>query len=98
VLIKHDRMLNSYIMAVQHCEHWTHGNLLAAILPDNDQLTDDQADTLVSAYNQNMEVYGSFGFNGSKPRLHGNGLLPHLNRLNERKYKLSPAGKITVAL
>jgi hypothetical protein len=96
VLIKHDRMLNAYIKAVQNCKHWTDGNLLAVILPDIDQLTDDQADALVSAYNENGEVSGSFGFDGSKPRLYGDGLFAHLKRLNGRNYKQLPNGNIKV--
>ena len=96
VLIKHERMLNAYITAVQNCGNWIDGNLLAAILPDIDQLTDVQADALVSAYNKNKEVSGSFGFEGSKPRLYGDGLFTHLKRLNGRKYKQLPSGNIRV--
>jgi hypothetical protein len=96
VLIKYDRMLNAYIKAVHNCSQFDEGNRLAAVLPDIDQLTDDQADALISAYNKNVEVSGSFGFNGSKPRLHGDGLLTHLQRLNDRKYKQLPSGNIKV--
>jgi hypothetical protein len=98
VLIKHDRMLNAYIKAVHNCSHFDEGNCLASVLPDIDQLTDDQADALVSAYDNNIEVSGSFGFNGSKPRLYGDGLLTHLQRLNGRKYKESPSGNIKVVM
>ena len=72
------------------------GNRLAAVLPDIDQLTDEQADALISVFNQNVEVSGSFGFNGAKPRLYGDGLLAHLQRLNKREYKMTPAGNIKV--
>lgn len=96
LLIKQDRMLNAYIRAVRSCSHFDDGNRLAAVLSDIDQLTDDQADALVSAYNENIEVNGSFGFNGSKPHLYGEGLFAHLKRLNGRKYKATPAGEIKV--
>jgi hypothetical protein len=96
VLIKHDRMLNAYIKALHRCCQFDEGNRLAAVLPEIDQLTDEQADALISAFNQNVEVSGSFGFNGAKPRLYGDGLLAHLQRLNGRKYKMTPAGNIKV--
>lgn len=96
VLIKHDRMLNAYIKAVGDCSNFEQGNRLAKVLPHIDQLTNDQADGLISVYNRNHEVGGSFGFNGAKPRLYGDGLMAHLQRLNGRKYKLTPAGNIKV--
>jgi TIR domain len=98
VLIKNDRMVNAYVNAVQNCSQFEEGNRLAAILPDIEELTDAQADTLISAYNENVEVNGSFGFNGSKPHQYGDGLLFYLKRLNKRKYKLTPAGNIKVKL
>ena len=97
VLIKHDRMLNAYVKAVQNCSGFDEGNQLAAILPEIEQLTDGQADALIVAYNKNSQVSGSFGFSGEKPYKFGEGLLTHLKRLNPRKYKVTPAGNIKVA-
>ena len=98
VLIKHDRMLNAYINAVRNCSQFDEGNRLAVMFPEIDQLTDDQADSLISAYNENTEVSGSFGFNGAKPSLYGDGLVAQLKRLNGRKYKETPGGKIKVVV
>jgi hypothetical protein len=97
LLVKHDRMVNAYVNAVKNCRGFDHGNQLAAILPDIDHLTDDQADALIAAYNENGQVGGSYGFNGENPRKYGDGLLAHLMRLNERKYKVTPAGNIKVS-
>ena len=96
VLIKHDRMLTAFTKAVQSCEQFDTGNRLAAIFPDIEELTGEQADALISAYNNNVQVGGSYGFNGGKPRLYGDGLFAHLKRLNGRKYKVTSAGNIKV--
>ena len=94
ILVKQDRMLNAFIKAVEKCTGFNQGNILSAILPSIERISLQQADELVAAYNKNSELQGSFGFNGSKPRLHGNGLIFHLNRLANRNYKLSDMGTI----
>jgi hypothetical protein len=96
VLVKHERMLNTYVKAVQNCSGWVDGNYLAEILPSIEKLSDEQADVLVAAFNENKEVNGSFGFNGSKPLRHGKGLVFHLNRLTKRNFKLSDLGTIEI--
>jgi hypothetical protein len=96
LLMPQERMLNAYIQAIVNCPGWTTGCTIAELLPAIDTLTDSQADTLVAAYNDNGEVNGSYGFNGSKPHKYGDGLLVHLKRTNERKFKETPSGKIKV--
>lgn len=96
LLVKRERMLNCYIEAVENCTGWNDGNDLATILPAIDTLSNKQADRLIEAYNENNEVGGSFGFNGTKPRLFGEGLLFHLDRVTDRTYKESSTGKIKV--
>jgi hypothetical protein len=98
VLIKQELMLNAYIAAVKKCTQFSEGNLLAEFLPDIERLSDLQADALISAFNENQEVNGSFGFNGAKVSLYGNGLLKHLSRLNSRTYKETSEGKIKVVM
>jgi hypothetical protein len=94
IFIKHDRMLKAYVNAVQNCGSFDDGNTLAEILPLVDKLSEEQVNGLVSAYND--QVRGSFGFNGSKPRYHGDGLASHLSRLTGQTYKMLPSGKIKV--
>jgi hypothetical protein len=94
ILVKHDRMLNAYITAVRNCTSYDQGNSLAGILPSIDKLSDQQARDLISAFNENGQVRDSFGFNGSKPSLFGDGLVPHLNRLTGTRYELSLTGII----
>ncbi|ACB73824.1 toll/interleukin-1 receptor domain-containing protein [Opitutus terrae] len=94
VLVKSDRMLNAYIQAVGSCPNWDDGNRLAEIFPAIEHLSDGQADALIAAYNDNGEVNGSFGFNGTKPNYYGDGLLTHLKRANGRRYRELPSGKI----
>jgi hypothetical protein len=90
LLINQPGMLDFYIDAVARCRNWDEGNVLASVLPHIDKLTHHQAQKFVSAFKNNGEVSGCFGFNGSRAREHGDGLAIHLKRATGRRYKLSP--------
>lgn len=94
VLIKNDRMLSAYVGALRKCPSWSDGNTLAIPLEKIEELTTEQIDDLISAYNETSELRGSFGFSGSKPRYHGPGLVSHLNRLGSRNFRFSSSGLI----
>ena len=94
ILIKYERMLNSYIKAVQNCASYNDGNILGELLPFIDNLTDQQTSDLITAFNENRDVRNSYGFNGKRPGQFGNGLLLHLPRLTGNSYKLSHGGII----
>ena len=96
ILVKHDRMLNAYIKAVQNCRSFDQGNKLSEILPSIDKLSDEQASSLMSAFNENGQGRDSYGFNGQKPRFYGVGLASHLSRLTGRTYRFLGSGKIEV--
>lgn len=89
IMIKNDQMLSAYIQALRNCKNWDSGNVLANALPGIEKLTSSQIDALVAAYNETSELRGSFGFNGTKPRLYGPGLVSYLNRLGNRQFKYS---------
>lgn len=94
ILIRHDRMKDAYIRAVENCYSYDSGNILSRILPFIEKISDSQATLLISAFNENGDVRGSFGFNGKTPYYWGNGLVYHLSRLTGQTYRLSPAGSI----
>lgn len=89
LLINEDRMLAAYIRALHECPSFDAGNLLSLILPSISKLTPQQADDVVNAYNSNIELRGSFGFNGTKPTYWGSGLVPHLLRLDDRRFEIA---------
>lgn len=89
LLIKEPRMVDAFISAVGRCKNWDEGNTLAAVLPAIERITPEQAQALAVTYNENGELRGSFGFNGSKPRLYGEGLPKHLSRLTGRRYEVA---------
>lgn len=89
ILIKNDQILSAYIQALRNCPSWDSGNTLAKVLPGIEKLTASQIDALVAAYNETSELRGSFGFNGTKPSTYGPGLLSYLNRLGNRKFRVS---------
>lgn len=96
ILIKRERMLTAYISAVKNCRSFDEGNTLSEVLPFIDKLSEDHVNGLLSAYNENGEVRGSFGFNGTKPSYYGDGLSFHLQRITGREYRELPSGKIKV--
>ncbi len=93
ILIKETKMLDVYIKAVSHCNSYEHGNILAGILPYILELSDDQAQRLVDAFNNSYQARESYGLNGSKPSAYGHGLPFHLERITNQTYILKD-GKI----
>jgi hypothetical protein len=98
ILIKKDRMLSAYIEALRKCSSWDKGNKLALVLPGIEEISDQQVDELVVAYNETSELRGSFGFNGSNARFYGAGLAEHLNRLGTRRFKYGVGRQIEPAI
>ncbi len=96
LLIKYERMLNTYVIAVKECGSFDQANLLAEMLPNLTDLSEKQIQNLIVAFNENNQVRDSYGFNGKKPFVYGEGLVPHLNRLSRSRYELSSSGKIEV--
>lgn len=94
ILIKNDQMLNAYVLALRNCQNWDSGNTLAKALPSIERLTSSQIDALVAAYNETSELRGSFGFNGTKPRFYGPGLVSYLNGLGNRRFAYSSTWQI----
>ena len=84
-------MVDSYIESVRRSKNFSNSNELAKVLPFIEKLSSQQIDNLISAFNENRQVYQSLGFYGDKD---GNGgLIYHLNRLFGGKFKLEQ-GKI----
>lgn len=84
--IQHDRGLAAYIEAVKDCSSWDAANALAELLPDIPTLSEEQIDELVLAYNENGELRGGWGFNGTRPGSYGPGLTHYLNQLGSRAF------------
>jgi len=87
LLMRHERMFPAFLRSIRECWSFEHGNRIAELLPAIEKLNDEQIDELVSVYNEGGQAAGSYGFSGSKPRLHGLGLVHHLKRLSSRKFK-----------
>src|SRR5436309_2275942 len=94
LLIKHPRMVDAYIEAVSECASFDAGNSLAELLPSIESLEKDQVKGLSEAFNQNVQLQGSYGFNGSKPSWYGGGLPKHLRRFTGRKYTIGDDGRL----
>jgi hypothetical protein len=86
LLMKSDRMFDSYLAALRGCGSFDRGNLLADILPAIKLPTPQQIEAIVDAYNSNTELQGSFGFNGRKSGYYGPGLVTYLNNWSDQRY------------
>jgi hypothetical protein len=89
ILIKNDRVFGAFVEALRKCQHFDDANSLASVLPSIERLDDSQIDELMAVYNENYEVRGGFGFNGSRPGPYGPGLVHYLNLHSKRKFKFS---------
>lgn len=64
LLLKNERMVDSYIKALPSCIDLYDGNCRAKVLPAIDKLSERQAAELVSAFNSNVGLLKAYGFNG----------------------------------
>jgi len=94
LLINEPRMLDSYIAGLTKCKNFVEGITLAQVLPSIAQLSDRQAEKLITAFNSHPELRGSWGFNGAKPNLYGRGLPHHLKRLTGIEYVIDSSGEL----
>ena len=95
LLIKQPRMLDAYIDSLSRCLSFEEGNKLAGMLGEIDSLSAEQVEKIISTYNADPELRGSFGFNGSKPHTYGRGLAYHLTRITGQNYSRDKSGQIS---
>jgi TIR domain len=94
LLINQPRMLNAYVAAVPECSSFDEGNAISQILPFIESLSEEQAEKLASAFNENSQLQGSYGFNGKWPAKFGDGLASYLTRGTRRRYVMTSSGEI----
>jgi hypothetical protein len=97
ILCRHPNFFPAYLRALRTCQGWTYANYLAEYFPLFKQLTEEQVDELIAAYNETPELSGSFGFDGTKPGLFGKGILHFLNLWSTRKFRFDKQQFITEA-
>jgi hypothetical protein len=97
LLIKEPRMLDAYLQAAAKCKSFDDGNILAKILPAIEGLTAKQVADLVSSFNSNNQLQGSYGFTGKWSSKFGDGLPGHLTRLTGDRYVLTSSDEIQKA-
>lgn len=93
ILIKYDSAKNAYIDAIRNCSCYDHANKLAEIFRYIDDLSDKQIDNLISAHNNNSQVYDAHGFTGDKPRHYGNGIISFLNNISDDRFVFKQSRK-----
>ncbi len=89
LFMKHAGMVDNYVGAVERCISFEAANEAALLLPAIVALTPSQVNRLVAAFNDNADVRGSFGFNGTSTYRYGDGLAVHLTRITGRAFVIS---------
>lgn len=94
LLIKQPLMLEAYIRALPRCSSFEGGITLSEVFSEIETLTPEQADEMMSCFNRNVDLRGSWGFNGKRSIWYGDGLAPLLSKATGRKYVLTADGDI----
>lgn len=93
LLVRHRPMLEAYLQAVRTCKTFDDGNLLSQVLPAIEAVAPADAEVLIDAFNENGQLNGSYGFNGTWDSKFGPGLAVHLSRMTGGKYVIEPTGQ-----
>ncbi len=96
IFFKSTKAVDAYIEAIKKSESYDNSNLLANALPLIQNLSENQCDNIISAYNENSQVNCSHGFIGDLPFHYGDGVLAILNKYSSRKFKISRRNKIKI--
>jgi hypothetical protein len=94
LLIKEPDMLQAYIEALPKCRNYDEGITLSKLLPYIHSLSDGQVEQVIAAFNNRNQLGGSWGFNGTRPRMYGSGLPAALTRITGKEYVLDTLGAI----
>ena len=80
-LMSNAKMVDSYIDKLKKCRNWSEANQLAICLPYMQNLNNNQIELIIDTFNTNIEISGSFEFNGER------GLVYHLERITNYRYE-----------
>jgi len=92
LLIKQPMMLEAFIKALPRCPSFEEGITISEVFSEIETLTPEQADEMMSCFNRNTDLRGSWGFNGKYPSRYGDGLAPLLSKVTGRKYMIRADG------
>jgi hypothetical protein len=98
LLIKHPKAFEAFISALRLCSQFEDGNTLSKLLPSIERISQEQETELVSVFNTNYELRGSFGFNGRYPYKYGGGLPELLKRTRGADYALDDDKEFLIAV
>ena len=87
-LIHDPKLVDAFINATSECRNFASANRLAEMLPSIETLTDAQVSRLVSVFNENEQIVSSYGFNGTTPNTHGEGLPALLREVTGHSFLL----------
>ncbi len=97
LLIRQPRMLDAYINAVTKCNSFEQGNTISQVLSFIKTLSEEQTEKLLSAFNSNPQLQGSYGFNGSWSSTFGPGLATHLTRITGKRFEMGSSGLLKLS-
>ena len=86
-LMKDEKMVDIFIDLMKGCNSFATGNKLAEYLPYIESINKQQAKEMITVFTENNQVSGSAGFIGDDSNKYGKGLVYHLNRATNTRYK-----------
>lgn len=87
LLAREPRTVDVYIQMVRSCGNYYQANELAKLLPEIQNLSDDQVGMLMGAFNRNSQVRASDGFGGPGMGVLRTGLPFHLQRITGKEFE-----------
>ena len=84
-LLQYTQAKDSYINAINKCDSYDHGNMLALMFPNIKSFTEKQLERLIDAWITNSQARDSYGFNGERPFTYGNGICHHILRWDSKR-------------
>ena len=88
ILMEHPQLFIAYVEKIRESRSFRRSIELSKRLPLMHRLTVEQGDELAKAVNENLQAWGSWGFNSGREENGNADIAEHLTRLTGRKYVL----------
>ena len=86
ILLKHSKVIDTYINAISKCANFEEANSLSKLFPHIKSISSEQINKLIYVWQTNSQAKDSFGFNGKKPYLFGPGIAHYISKWDSERF------------